>query len=118
MSCADVIERPATTPAHDVKDANRMEVEITKSVEKDEEEEENAEKVPAEEFDHGTRYRGCVPVPTEVTSKLPYFSFVCFIVFPARMQWAGWYLQIFLILTKFPNSRGLINWRLGVSRSL
>uniref|UniRef100_A0A7S0M748 CID domain-containing protein n=1 Tax=Cryptomonas curvata TaxID=233186 RepID=A0A7S0M748_9CRYP len=59
VSCADVIERPATTPAQDVKDANRMEVEITMSVEKAAEEEENAEKVPAEEFDHGTRCADC-----------------------------------------------------------
>ncbi len=89
VSCADVIERPATTPAHDVKDANRMEVETTKSVEKAEEEEENAERVPAEEFDHGTRYRGYFPVPTEVALIILCFSFFCYSVFPVRLKRPG-----------------------------
>ena len=102
VSCADVIERPATTPAQDVKDSNRMEVEITKSVEKAAEEEENAEKVPAEEFDHGTRYRGCFPCSEDVASKLAYFRPICFIVFQARLDRTGLYLRT---ISVFPETK-------------
>jgi hypothetical protein len=90
ISCADVIERPATVPAQDVKDANRMEVEVTKSVEKAEEEEENAERVPAEEFDHGTRYCENVPLSASVPLKFACFSFeYLFCRLSARSGWTG-----------------------------
>jgi len=113
VSCADVIERPATTPAQDVKDANRMEVEITMSVEKAAEEEENAEKVPAEEFDHGTRYRGCFARSSDVTSKLAHFRTICFIVFPARLERTGLFLRTIFMLPET-----VFDWSAGRSSAL
>ena len=56
VMCTDVIERPTPPTTVDVKNSNRMEIEITKSEDKAEEEENSSERVPAEEFEHGVRY--------------------------------------------------------------
>ena len=56
VMCVDVIERPTAPVVADAKNSNRMEIEVPKSDVKAEAEENDAERVPAEDFEHGVRY--------------------------------------------------------------
>lgn len=59
VMCVDVIERPTAPVVADAKNSNRMEIEVPKSDVKAEAEENDAERVPAEDFEHGVRCRAC-----------------------------------------------------------